>query len=92
MNRHENLQRAIDVMTAWADDPEGTKRNVGERIAEYVEESPDGEASVMMGLVGLAGYLLVRLEDRTGETMQSHLQDIALRVANKRNQDPPPGV
>ena len=89
MDRFENMQVAIDVMTAWADDPEGTKKSVGERVAEYVEESPEGEAGVLMGLVGLAGYLLVRLEDRTGETMQSHLQDIALRVANKRNQDPP---
>lgn len=80
MNQYDNLRRAIDVMTAWATDEPNSAKFSGERLGEYVGEGPDGEMQLMFGLVSLAGYLLVRLEERTGVSMQSHLQDIALRT------------
>ncbi|MDO3074761.1 hypothetical protein P5V19_16855 [Mycobacteroides abscessus subsp. abscessus] len=83
MNRYEGLRNAIDVVTAWATDgPNGTAFP-GERIAEYVGEKPDGEAQLMFGLVSLAGYILTRLEEATGESMQWHLQEIAKVVIDK---------
>jgi hypothetical protein len=82
MEESDNLRRAIDVMTAWATDPENF--DVGTRLAAYVREGPaaagaDGEMKLMFGLIGLAGHLLARLEKATGESKQSQLQDIALK-------------
>lgn len=83
MDQYDYVRRAIDVMTAWAtDDPDGgtfTK----ERLREYISEEPDGEGKLMIGLVSLSGYLLTRLEGETGKPMQSHLQEIARKIADK---------
>jgi hypothetical protein len=83
MEKPDNLRRAIDVMTEWTTDPTGFS-TAGDRLGEYISEGPDedgfdGEMKLMFGLISLAGYLLVKLEAATGERMQSHLQDIALK-------------
>lgn len=69
-------------MTAWATDNPDDARFSNERLMEYVAEGPDehgtdGEMKLMLGLLNLAGWLLVRLENETGKSMQWHLQDIA---------------
>lgn len=70
-------------MTAWATDNPDSTQFSQERVLEYVLDGPDGEAELMMGLMSLAGYLLVRLEENTGKSMQWHLQDIAKRIYTK---------
>ncbi|SLL18482.1 hypothetical protein [Mycobacteroides abscessus] len=83
MQQYDDVYRAIDVMTAWAtDDPNGTDFSQ-ERVLQYVTDSPDGETRLLFGLMSLAGYLLVRLEESSGKTMQWHLQDIAKRLIDK---------
>lgn len=83
MDPYDNTRKAIDVMTAWAtDNPNETDFSM-ERLREYVSEGPDGEAELMLGLVNLAGYVLIRLEVASGQTMQWHLQDIARKLIHK---------
>ena len=76
----DNLRRAIDVMTAWATDNPDTTDFSKDRVLKYVAEGPDGEVRLMAGMISLAGYLLVRLEEASGKPMQWHLQDIARKT------------
>jgi hypothetical protein len=83
MSEYENVRKAIDVMTAWAtDNPNETGFSM-DRLTEYVSEGPESEAGLMMGLISFAGYALTKLEKESGKPMQWHIQDIALRLANK---------
>jgi hypothetical protein len=75
-DKNEFTRRAIDVMTAWTTEPSGGDFTRS-RLVERVTEEPDGAIKLIFGLITLAGWLLVRLEDATGQDMQSHLQDIA---------------
>lgn len=78
---YDNTRKAIDVMTAWAtDNPDSTEFS-GQRVVEYVHDG--AEAELLMGLINLAGNLLVKLEASTGKSMQWHLQDIAQKIADK---------
>lgn len=49
------------------------------RLVENVTNEPDGEIMLLMGFVNLAGELGIKLEKATGQTMRTHLQDIALK-------------
>lgn len=79
--QYDNIRKAIDVMTAWATDKPNSTEFSAERVVEYVREG--GEAELLMGLVSLAGNLLVKLEGETDKSMQWHLQDIAQKIAEK---------
>lgn len=88
MDKNDNTRRAIDVMTEWATGNPNDTAAANQRVLAHVTEAADeggadGEMKLLMGLLNLAGTLLVRLEAETGKSMQWHLQDIALKLANK---------
>ena len=65
-------------MTAWAGGGRSTDFVV-ERIAKIGrEEGEQGFAQGFVGLLNLAGYMLVRLSQMTGKTEEELLQMIAL--------------
>jgi len=71
----ENVRRAIEVMTAWAVDPD--KQFTWSRFVENVTEEPDGAIQMLMGFVTLGGELLVGLQKATGRDASWHLQQVA---------------
>ncbi|OBH38415.1 hypothetical protein U8D42_25425 [Mycobacterium europaeum] len=77
MDVRENVRRAIEVMTAWTSD--SGNEFAWNRLVENVTNEPDGEIMLLMGFVNLAGELGIKLEKATGQTMRTHLQDIALK-------------
>jgi hypothetical protein len=74
----ESTLRAIELMTAWAGGGRSTEFMV-ERIAKIgKEEGQEGFVQAFVGLVNVAGYMLVRLSQVTGKTEEELLQLIAL--------------
>ena len=75
----ESTAKAIAAMTAWAGDHSGTDLQfVFETIWQY-GQGPDKELPLLVGMMSLAGALLIRLEQATGVTPQKTLQEMALR-------------
>jgi hypothetical protein len=74
---HENVRRAIEVMTASIIDPD--KQFAWDRVVDNVANEPDGEMKLLMGFMTLGTELLVRLEDATGKNARWHLQQIAAK-------------
>lgn len=77
MANKDDLARAIDVMTAWSDEPNGGDF-AWQRMVERATDEPNGDIKLVIGLVTLAGWLLVRLEEATKKDIRTHLQEIAL--------------
>lgn len=76
---HEFTKMAIAVMTAWTDD-ENKDDFATKTVTSYLEEDPDAEIKLVVGLINLSGFLLVKLENETGSDMRAILQDIAKKV------------
>lgn len=81
----EKTRWAIDVMTAWTQDP-GCEF-LHERIHTYLAE-PQGSPGLITGLVNLSGLLLMGMEATTGRAGPEILQAIASTLAR---QGQPPG-
>jgi hypothetical protein len=85
IDKNEALRNAIDVMTAWTMQQDSTEFAQG-RVAEYLA-GPDGGVAFMLGLLSLAGWLLLRVAKAEGasgnatpDEMRAVLQDIARRT------------
>jgi hypothetical protein len=84
-DKDEGVRIAIDVMTAWTTEQDGTEFTAS-RVAEYLGD-PDGGRAFLNGMISLSGYLLVGLARAEGESgnatpeeMLAILQDIARRT------------
>lgn len=76
------MRRAIELMTAWAGGGRSTDFMI-ERIAKIGDEDgQEGFAQTFTGLTNLAGYLLIRLSQHTGKSVEELLQLIALEHEN----------
>lgn len=76
--RFRDIGRAIGALTAWLETDEDPVF-LGEEIRRTVAEGIEAEAALTIGLVNLAGLLLIRLEKATGHPPQETLQDLARR-------------
>ncbi|MGD9516685.1 hypothetical protein [Mycolicibacterium sp.] len=76
----EKTRWAIDVMTAWIDDRDDDLLHA--RIDHYLAES-DGAPALTVGLVNLAGLLLMGMEVAIGKSAQEILQTIAMTVSRQ---------
>ena len=71
--------RAISMLTIWLDTSEG-KAELQQELLVTMNEGPEAMAELVIGLVNMAGWLLVKCggpENRTREI----LQEIALKNA-----------
>jgi hypothetical protein len=77
----ESVPKAIEVMTAWLEAGPGVppEELLWQVIRANTEEGREAEAQMTMGLVTLAGSLLLLLEEATGRSPSAILHDIALR-------------
>jgi hypothetical protein len=80
------MRSAIELMTAWNSDPDGTYQAKSHQVTVIVEDYADpveGLIHLVTGLSNLAGRLLIRLEKVTGEPCESVLQEFALQHQEK---------
>lgn len=81
----EKTRWAIDIMTAWAQEPDtGLLRA---RIDDYLAE-PEGSPGLITGLINLSGLLLMGMEATTGKAGSEILQAIAATLARQTHPDP----
>ena len=79
MSDNEPIRMAIAVMTAWTDDP-NRDDFATTTVSSYLGDDPDADVKLLDGLIRLAGWLLVKLEDATDSEMRAILQDIAKKL------------
>lgn len=77
VDKGELTRRAIDVMTAWTTADHDNSNFVTSRVMEYIGGDPDEAVNLTIGLVNLAGKLLLKIESTTGANPQTTLQEIA---------------
>jgi hypothetical protein len=76
MEEHEGFnRRAVDVIGGWSDAPDRVEF-MGTRVGPYLAE-PAGHLKLIVGLVHVAGCLLVKLERETGMSAHDILEDCA---------------
>ena len=76
MEEHESFnRRAVDVIGEWSDSPDRVEF-METRVGPYLAE-PYGHLKLIVGLVHVAGCLLVKLEMETGIGRQEILEDCA---------------
>lgn len=86
-DRHRTAaQGALELMTAWADRPDGPPDLFLEVMERRIEEHPSGDRLVaavelVMGMTRLCGSVLNLREMEEGIPVKRTLQDIALHLA-----------
>jgi hypothetical protein len=73
----EDTLRAVGVMTATLEDPDGPRVLACEVVNEWSNESPDGANRVVLGFVQLCTMLLAQLQVETGIPPRRALQLVA---------------
>jgi hypothetical protein len=74
MEEHESFnRRAVDVIGEWSDSPDRVEF-MGTRVGPYLAE-PYGHLKLIVGLVHVAGCLLIKLEMETGMRRHEILED-----------------
>ena len=74
MEEHESFnRRAVDVIGEWSDSPDRVEF-MGTRVGPYLAE-PYGHLKLIVGLVHVAGCLLIKLEMETGMSRHEILED-----------------
>ncbi len=85
-SKARNGRKAIELMSAWAGDPDGDTDFLGQRLTALLEEEDDplGAAiELIAGLVNLTGLLLVRRLSENGVTESQTLQEMGVRFAGE---------
>jgi hypothetical protein len=82
---HDLTRRAIEVMTAWLDDPNKTDFAVSRAVDLIVkqDEMQDAAAAaheLITGFINLSGLLLFRIEEATGDKGPTTLQKMAAKT------------
>ncbi len=86
-NGYRNAQKALAVMTAWADGlGKGPTDFAGLIAVEAASDGPDGLNELIAGFISLSGLQLqLRLQD-TGQPYNSTLQDLGRHLAEHTEQ------
>jgi len=84
--RPESARHAIDLRTAWLDNPDGPADLLLTRLQALVDEDPGGNkvagaVRVIMGMTYLCGSLLLLREHETGITARETLSALGLHYA-----------
>lgn len=87
-NKSENTRLAIEIMTAWAGDPDGLSDFITERLRSVVEQREDrdrfqGALHLIFGFINLTGRLLIQREHEMGVADIETLQALALELAGE---------
>jgi hypothetical protein len=76
MEEHESFnRRAVEVIGEWSDSPDRVEF-MGTGVGPYLAE-PYGHLKLIVGLVHVAGCLLIKLERETGMRRHEILEDCA---------------
>jgi len=76
MEEHGSFnRRAVDVIGGWSDSPDRVEF-MGTGVGPYLAE-PSGHLKLIVGLVHVAGCLLIKLEKETGMRRHEILEDCA---------------
>lgn len=78
-----NTQMAIEVMTAWASDPDGLDDFIFDRIRSLIDDTEDqnplrAAVDLINGFVNLSGHLLIRRESEMKVRDVDTLRELAL--------------
>ena len=82
----EGARHAIELMTAWADRPDGPPDLLADCLRRHIDERPDevrvaAAVELIMSMTYLCGTLLMLREHETGASAQETLRDLALHYA-----------
>jgi hypothetical protein len=76
----DNLGKAIAVMTAWYSGSELEHQQFTAQTANDMMDLGTGPLDLISGFITLSGWLLTRIEAKTGVAVEDTLQDIARRM------------
>jgi hypothetical protein len=76
----DHLSKAIAVMTAWYSGSELEHHQFTAQTANDMMDMGTGPLDLISGFITLSGWLLTRIEAKTGATVDETLQDIARRM------------
>ena len=82
----ESVLNAIEVMSAWAAEPDGPPDLLMDCLGRHLDERPPDEAlmaaaELIMGMTTLCGFVLAINEKATGFDMEITLRELALHYA-----------
>lgn len=79
-----NTQMAIEVMTAWASDPDGIDDFIFDRMRSLIDDAEDGNplraaVDLINGFVNLSGELLIQRESEMNARDIDTLRQLGLK-------------
>jgi hypothetical protein len=82
----ENTRHAIELMTAWLEDPEEPSEMFLARLSSLIRGRSEGDllpgtVELVMGMTQLCGGLLITLAEETGMSEGETLRRLALAYA-----------
>jgi hypothetical protein len=78
----EDTLRAVAVMTATLEDPDGPRTLACDVVNEWGNESPDGANRIVLGFIQLSTMLLAQLQIEAGIPPRRALQLVAGTLTN----------
>ena len=85
LHRPDSARKAIEVMTAWLESPDGSPDLLLSRLRAEVQDHPNGDlygsVSLIMGMIYLCESMLALREHETGITTGRTLRELGLKYA-----------